>query len=113
MKHYLFAVHDSKARAYLPPFIMHQKDMAIRVFADCINNTEHQFGKNPGDYTLFTIGHYLDTTGEIISDKIQTSLGNGTQFVNQLPLDLEDQPRLFDDPPIGNIGKLNTQDNTQ
>ncbi len=112
MKHQMFAIHDSKARAYLPPFILPNKEMAIRVFKDCINNPEHQFSKNPGDYTIFQLGHYLDTSGKIEVDKTQLSLGNGVQFVDQIPLDLEDQPRLFDDPPIGNVGKLNNADLT-
>lgn len=104
MKHYMFAIYDSKAKAYLPPFIMHQREMAIRVFSDCINDLSHQFAKNPGDYTLFSIGHYLDTTGVVAPDKTQLSLGNGIQFI--IPNIDPEQQKIFTDPPIGDLASV-------
>ena len=81
MKHEMFAIFDSKAHAYLPPFIMHQKEMAIRVFADCINDLGHQFGKNPGDYTLFHIGEFDDNKGTV-KTQLNISLANGVELIN-------------------------------
>ncbi len=82
MKHMMFAIHDSKARAYLPPFIMHRKEMAMRVFADCVNDyPNHQFSKNPADYTLFLIGTFDDNTAKHEQEKLNLSLGNGVEFV--------------------------------
>ena len=82
MKHEMFAIYDSKAHAYLPPFIMHQTEMALRVFGDCINDLEHQFGKNPGDYTLFHIGEYDDNKGKVTTQKLNISLANGVELIN-------------------------------
>lgn len=63
MFHNVFSVYDNKAKAYLPPFIMHNDAMAVRVFGDCVNSEDHQFGKHPDDYTLFRIGVFDDVKG--------------------------------------------------
>lgn len=76
---YMFTVYDEKAEAFLPPFFVPSKGLAIRAFTDCINSKDHYFGKHPADYTLFQIGVFHDTTGEIeLIDK--KSIGNGVEF---------------------------------
>ena len=91
MKHIMFAIHDAKAHAYLPPFILHRIEMAQRVFKDCINDPTHQFSKNPADYTLFTIGTFDDNTANIKTEKMTKSLGNGIEFIeNPFDPDQED-----------------------
>lgn len=76
----VFAVHDSKAEAYLPPFILPNSAMAKRVFADCINSNSHQFGANPPDYTLFRLGQFDDSSGQFLLERASQSLGNGVEF---------------------------------
>lgn len=95
MKHIMFTIYDSKAEAYLPPFVMHQEGMAIRVFSDCVNDTKHQFGLNPQDYTLFRIGMFNDLKGRVDSGA-PISLGNGLEF--QKPSD-QLSFSAFDDGP--------------
>ena len=56
MKHNIFSVYDEKAQAFLPPFFLPEVGMATRIFGDCVNSDEHQFGKHPTDYTLFHLG---------------------------------------------------------
>ena len=65
MMHKLFTIYDQKAQAYLPPFFMHQTGMALRVFSDCVNSNDHQFGKHPADYTIFELGTFNDETAII------------------------------------------------
>ena len=59
---------------------MHTDAIAIRTFADCVNDPDHAFGKNPHDYTIFFIGTFDDETG-LISKQTPETLGNGVQFV--------------------------------
>ena len=66
MKLRVFSVFDVKAKAYLPPFFMPEQGQAIRVFSDCVNNVEHQFGSHPGDYSLFEIGDFDDNHGQLV-----------------------------------------------
>lgn len=105
MKHEMFAIFDSKAHAYLPPFIIHQKEMAVRIFADCVNDNSHQFGKNPADYTLFHIGEFDDNSAKIKSI-LNTALANGLELIDtpfapdqaDLPLGDETEKHLENKP---------------
>ncbi len=79
----MFAVHDVKAEAYLPPFFLHTAGMAKRVFADCCNDESHQWGRNPHDYTLFHLGAFNDATAHIELENAPVSLGNGVEYRNE------------------------------
>lgn len=82
MVHSMFAVYDSKAQAYLPPFIMPQISMAKRIFNDCVNAKDHQFAKHPADYTLFHLGHFDDENAEFSPlPNGRQSLGLGVEYV--------------------------------
>lgn len=65
MKLIIFSVYDAKAQAYLPPFFLPNRPMAIRNFGDCLKNKKHAFGVHPEDYTMFEIGEFNDNTAEI------------------------------------------------
>lgn len=75
----IFAIHDSKAEAYMTPFFMRNNGEALRGFMDSMENSESPFHKWPQDYTLFWIGVYDDETG-IIEHRTPKSLGNGVEL---------------------------------
>lgn len=108
----MFSIYDSKAKAYLPPFIMHQAGMAIRVFADCLNDPGHQFAKNAGDYTLFHIGSYDDNTGKVLPEKSNVSLHNGLELIRDDYQDNPDQDELQLQPEFNQIQKTNSEDHS-
>lgn len=60
-----FAIHDVKANAFITPFFFPTKAMAVRVFAECINDPQHQFGRHPADYTLFHLGTFDTDSGTL------------------------------------------------
>jgi len=110
MNQNIFTIYDSKAHAYLTPFFLHNQDMAIRIFADCINDQSHQFGKHPEDYTLFHIGSWSDEKAKFLTTN-PISLGTGVEFITA-PFTEDQQDwidknpdtpieRLHTDPPIG------------
>jgi len=76
----LFTVYDAKAEAYLQTFQLPTTAMAVRVFAECCNSKDHQFGKHPSDYTLFHLGTFDELNGGINSHAPK-SLGNAVEFV--------------------------------
>lgn len=80
MKLEIFSVYDSKADAFLAPFFMPNQSMAVRIFQNCANNGEHQFGINAGDYTLFSLGSFDDETAKIQTTKTPISLGLAQEF---------------------------------
>ncbi len=81
MIHKMFTIQDAAADAYLTPFFLHREAMAKRQFADCINDSRHQFGKHPAHYTLLLLGEFDDSTGEIKPYHITKALGNGIQYL--------------------------------
>lgn len=78
MKLKIYAVHDSKAEAYMNPFFLQNDAMAIRGFSDAANS-DSPIAKHPEDYTLFHIGEYSEAKGEIIPSTPR-SLGNAVEF---------------------------------
>jgi hypothetical protein len=80
MKHKVFSIHDNKASAFLPPFFLPQLGMALRVFTNCINESTHQFNKNPEDFTLFEIGEFDDEHGTLVPISPK-SHGVGVEFI--------------------------------
>ncbi len=82
MKHNMFVIYDAKANAYFQPWFLTTEMQALRVFSDCCNDKEHNFGRHPEDYTLFTIGEFDDATADVRWNAPK-SMGNGIEFVIQ------------------------------
>lgn len=61
----MYAIYDSKALAFLPPFFMHNDSVAKRIFQDTVLDPASQFHKHPEDYTLFCVGTFEDSTAKI------------------------------------------------
>lgn len=80
MKLEIFSVYDSKAQAYLPPFFLPMVGQATRIFQNCANDSAHQFGANPGDYTLFHLGDFDDDSAKISLKATPRNLGIAQEF---------------------------------
>ena len=66
MKLKVFAIHDAKAEAYMQPFFMANKGTAIRAITELLSKSDHQFSKYPEDFTLFELGEYDDSNGQML-----------------------------------------------
>lgn len=82
MKLKAFTIYDTKLEAYMQPFFMAAKGQALRAFSDTVNDASTQFNKHPQDFTLFEIGEYDDSSGQLTSLKTPLSLGVAIEFVN-------------------------------
>lgn len=63
MKTKMFSVFDMKAAVYSAPFFMPREEMAIRAFADGVNDgrdPNNNWAKHPEDFSLFYIGEFDD-----------------------------------------------------
>jgi len=85
----IFTVYDSKAEAYLQPFFLKTKALALREITDAANNPEHQFGKYPEDYVLFHLGQYDEDKGMFTQDEAPQSMGVVIEFKSQLEMPLQ------------------------
>lgn len=78
----VFSIYDTKASAYLTPFFLPTVPMALRVFAECANSSDHQFGRHPEDFTLFHLGTFDDETCIFTALETKAALGVAIEFVN-------------------------------
>jgi len=76
----VFCLFDSKVEAYLPPRYYRAKGEAIREFSEAVNMNDNGISKYPGDFTLFEIGEFDDSTGFITMLNAPVSIGNGLEF---------------------------------
>ena len=76
----VYTVHDIKAEAYITPFFLPTDAVAERTFTDCANDRNHQFGKNPADYTLFKVGEFDTQTGVFSIYETPTPIGKALDF---------------------------------
>lgn len=86
-----FSVYDAAAEAYMPPTFMQTKGQAVRSFADAINEEGHAFARHAEDYTLFHVGMFDESKGEL-RPMAPDSLGNAVTFIQRpdfMPLSKE------------------------
>lgn len=88
----VFGVYDKKAKHFLAPIFLVNKEVAIRTFTSGVNHPESRFRQNPDDYCLYHLGSFDDETGEFTnlpekiflihaSDVIQTPINQGVTDV--------------------------------
>lgn len=61
----IYTVFDSKAKTYMQPFFVLNDSVAKRAMVNLLRDPEHQFSKNPEDYSLYHIGEYDDAAAAI------------------------------------------------
>jgi len=76
----IYSVYDSKAEAFLQPFFATADGVAIRMFQQAANDSEHDFSKWAEDYTLFNLGKWDPKNGTLFSAEVNNSLGTAMLF---------------------------------
>lgn len=75
MKVKVMAVFDQASCAFLPPFCVASREMALRQFSRVISEQpKHDFALYPDQYTLYELGTFDNEFGTF-SDLTPTSLG--------------------------------------
>lgn len=80
MKVKLYAVYDVASGVYDGPHAQQTDAVATRNFAQAVNNPESPIGKNPDDFTLFRVGTWDDSNGEIIPESV-VKIVNGLEVI--------------------------------
>lgn len=60
-----YSIFDSKAANYSPPFFMANHKLAIRSFADIVNDRQTNICRHPEDFSLVFLGSFDDSVGVI------------------------------------------------
>jgi len=79
--HKVFAIYDCKAKAFLTPFFARNSAIALRMFERGANEENTDFHRFAADYTLFEIGEWNETEGELLMYQAKVSLGVAIEFL--------------------------------
>jgi len=85
MKLLVFAVHDTKVNAFMPPFTMRSRGEAVRSFMDAVSDGQSSFCKHPEDFALWSLGEWDDGSGMFTSDVKVVMLAKEVQPHGELP----------------------------
>jgi hypothetical protein len=77
----VYTVRDTKAEAYLKPFFMETHGLALRAIEGPANDPEHDFNRHKEDYSIWCIGEYEDSTGQLKPYKDIECLGKMIEYV--------------------------------
>lgn len=80
MIHGMYAIYDSKARAFMQPFFSLNHDTARRATATAVNDPGSMLHKFPEDFTLHALGQFEDENGAFLLTKAPENLGPVAQF---------------------------------
>ena len=70
-------MYDSKSETYSPPTMHPARGQAVRSFADAVNQEQGVIAQHPQDFTLFELGEFDQSTGEILLADAKVSVVNG------------------------------------
>lgn len=78
----IFAVFDTKAAAYMAPFMMPTIGMAIRQFSDAAQKGDNLMSQHPEDFVLFHLGTFDDATAKFEPNVAPNAVANAIEFAN-------------------------------
>ena len=84
MKNKIFSIYDTVAGAYMAPWLCPTIGMALRNFEDLLSQ-DNAVSKHPGDYVLFQVGEFDDSTGVLTDHQDKINLGTAAQFKKTVP----------------------------
>lgn len=80
MKQLAFALYDSKAKYFTPPFFCANEMVAQRMVMGLCQDPKSMVGQFPNDWTLFQIGTYDDEKAELVACSPLVNVGIVAQF---------------------------------
>ncbi len=80
----VYSIYDSCANVFGTPFIMDNDNSAIRAFSDYCHIPDTSVFKHPDDYSLYCLGYFCKSTGELKSCSTPLMLMKATSIVYSL-----------------------------
>lgn len=71
MKVKLYAVLDTASAIYDGPIPAQTDELAVRNFGNMARDIKHPIGKNPEYFSLWVVGEWDDSKGEVIHTKTE------------------------------------------
>ncbi len=80
MKLNIYSVFDTASGLYSRPFFSQSDGEAMRSFQDISTDAKHPIGMHPEDYTLFRLGIFDDSSGNL-TNETNSSLATALELV--------------------------------
>lgn len=98
---YVYSIYDSKADAYARPFYAPKDAVAIRMVAEAARDPQTDLFKFGGDYTLFLIAEFDETSGNLYASEAKINLGTALSIsasatLNNLRVPNKEEEQLDD-----------------
>lgn len=71
----MYVIYDTKVEAFHKPFHAQADGEAMRMINEAMNDENTMFAKYPGDYQLYHMGTFDDSTGKVETGPL-ADLGN-------------------------------------
>lgn len=81
--HKVFSIFDSKAQAWLQPFFAVNAAVAVRMFERACNDENTDYFRFASDYSLFEVGEWSESRGELVSVEPKVALGVAVEFLKK------------------------------
>lgn len=78
---HVFSVYDSKAGFFGVPFLQPSVGQAVRMMQDACADPNTTISRHPGDFTLFKLGTWDDTTARFELAGMPEHIGDGQSFM--------------------------------
>ena len=82
MKKIIVAVRDVKLEAFMSPFTVETKALALRVFGDAVNDGKSPVSQHPEDFDLYQLAEVALDTGVIVPNSPIIHLGSAKDLIN-------------------------------
>lgn len=83
MKLLVFSVFDDKAQVYGNPVFVNSRGVAIRSFADAVEDKNTSFAKHPSDFKLYLLGEFDNVSGKMDSLNTPEFVSHAVEFVKE------------------------------
>lgn len=88
-----YSVYDSKANAFMEPWLARTAGLAMRQFEDSVNDGRSIVCTHPEDFTLFELGEFDQAKGALVSYATPKSLCRAQELKKtpdaQIPMPLD------------------------
>lgn len=71
-----YTLYDCKALTYSPPFYATAHGSAVRMVMDLAADPNTSVGRHPADYTLFCVGMWNDSTGNLLPNDVREHISD-------------------------------------
>ncbi|WVR22148.1 MAG: DNA binding protein [Malazfec virus 6] len=77
----IYAIRDTRADYFNPPFFNNTHGEAERNFQNLVNEKDSRIALHPADYDLYYIGDYDDKEGTIVPQKLPQLVASAASLV--------------------------------